>query len=1077
MTKLPEHVEKLLRAGRRRTNRLRRGRALSLVATVSLAVLALAMAVDATATIFDDVARWALTCAVYLTAAGCALWAAIRLVRGRPTFSDLARKVDAAHPELQERLATLVDVATRQAAGEETGASDDLMAYLAREADARVAPYNSRREFPLGSLFLWLLPVLALVLLFTGVAVKHPKLMKCLAQRVLTPWVDTGNLYADDLEVRPGDLTALAGTNITVTVKTKFDFGKPCTIRISRWTGTGWDRERTTPMGEEGVFETVADLAESRWRYRVNCGPAVSRYYEVNVVPRPNYASFQATIAWPAYTARPETVVSNAEVAHVRAVLGSTVTFAVTTKDASQPALTLEGAQASQPATNVWAWTAGCTTTNTVPWTLSMTSPEKFAEEVGRGFLETVEDRAPAVALQEPTGEELALPPRGRLPLLYTANDDFGIAAAELNVRISGTTNMLAVRKLTPEAMEGTARRLATTLDLADLKLDNVGKIVITAVVRDACPPEFGGCHAATSQPIRVRIDTGAKDFVRQALDEMMKRAEDLYRDVRQDLEFARDRANELRNDVRNDHGEYKEHSERRLEELSKRFEEAREKLTTLERAMEEDGRFDPIAEAFRKMLEEEMAAAAQKLQQMQPNAENAAERAQAAKELPDALNQALNGLRPLEGMMKDRGRDVQNYERVKDMAERQESLAQQAEERAAAAAEPAAAEPAAAEADRNEQREWRHAEESLAHTADEMAWHDNMPQIAEASRQMHAAVRRSREEQAGRVDEGAQQRALEAAQQRMRATEQQLQEASARREEAAKIEAAHAQREAEAAAEAAQATAEENAGSENGQPEIPHLPYTEEERSALHRLHNEARDRERRAEQLERQAADELMAAEASDETREAMAEAIAALHHETEAAEAAQREFMQRRWNAKALAPDGKNGELVEALGEAMEKLKAAEQAAAAEQSARAEAKAAEQAAQQQGQGEPQQGQEQGRGQPQPRTSAQAARAAADVLKQALADKQAELGIPEQESGSASRQSGQKSRSQQVFRRMLMRSQLVPQQLRGVLSQEEWVRIRAVLGETDTVDISRVPEEYRDLVKRYFHVLAGEK
>lgn len=1157
MVKLPQHVEKLLRVGRRRTNRLRRGRAIAVVGALALAVLALAMAVDATVTIFDDVVRWALTLAVYLTAAGGALAAAVRLVRGRPTFPQLARQVDAAHPELQERLATLVDVATREAAGEETGASDDLLQLLAREAEAEVSTYNYRREFPLGSLFAWMLPLLALVLLFAGAGLARPKLTKCLAQRVLTPWVDTGNLYADELEVAPGDLTVLAGTNLVITAKAKSDFGGQFTIRISRWTGEGWDRERATPMAD-GVFETAADLSDPRWRYRVNCGPAVSRYHEVRVVPRPAYASFSARIDWPDYTGRAPTVVSNAEVAVVRSVLGSRVTFRIEGKDETQPKFELADATAARPATNVWTWSRACSDTNTVAWTLAMVASEGFVEPVGKGFVETGMDRPPAVAIQAPQEQELALPRRGRLPLLYTANDDFGIAAAELHVRISGTTNEIACLDLQPEAMEGMGRRLATTLDLETLPLQNVGKIVVTAVVRDACPPAFGGYHAATSTPVRVRIDDGAKDYRHQALEEMAKQARDLYNEARHELDQAYNKANELRNDVRNAHGEYKEHSERKLEEISKLFEEALEKLKTLDRAMEEDDRLDPIAEAFRQMLEEQMAAAAAKLQQAQPETEHASERAQAANEMPEAMRQALEAMRPIEPQMNDRFEDVMTLERTQDLAERQESLAQQAEERAERLAEQQQAEAAAARqqaatdqpaanaerqqaaqqqkaadeaADRAQQEEWRRAEENLGWTANEMRWRTESPDIEEAARQMHAAVRRAYEEERGRIDERARAAAMDKAQEKLQKAREALQQAQKKREEAAQVDAAHAVREAEAtqkaqaeadrqyAEEHPQAQPESQPGGEpeghpqaqpenppggepegrpQGQPENPpagapkvdpvRLPYTDGERDNLNRLHREARDLEKRAVNLERDAADELMQAEASEATRQAMGEAIEALHAESEPAEAARRAFERVQWNHDALAPEGQNAEFAQALAKADAEAAEAQQALEQEKAARAAAKA--DAQQQQGQQEqgPQEQQQGQNGEPQapadpaaPPTSAQAARAAAERLKQAVAEQREALGMPQQaaaETKPNQAQPGQPGQqSVQLQQRMLMRSRmLVPPQLRGELSQEEWIRLRAVLGEAESVDLAQVPEEYRELVKRYFHVLAGD-
>ena len=177
------------------------------------------------------------------------LGALIVLVRGRPTNTQLAQRIDARHPELQERLTTLVDVVTREAAGEETGASPALLALLAREADEHVAAYRARHEVPLARLVLWLLPLLALLLLFAGAYWSHPKLVTCLAQRVLTPWVDTGNLYADQITVTPGDLTVLAGTNIVIAVQTTGDFGPTGKLRKDGGGGRGRETGRSEGRG------------------------------------------------------------------------------------------------------------------------------------------------------------------------------------------------------------------------------------------------------------------------------------------------------------------------------------------------------------------------------------------------------------------------------------------------------------------------------------------------------------------------------------------------------------------------------------------------------------------------------------------------------------------------------------------------------------------------------------------------------------------------------------------------------------------------------------------------------------
>ncbi len=1073
MIALPEHVDRYLRCARRRTNRLRRGRALALVGSIALAVLALAMAVDAVATIFDERVRWALSFAVYLTVAGAVLAAFVHLIRKRVTFPQLAREVDAAHPELQERLATLVDVVTREQSGEATGASDALLALLARETDERLAACNCRRDFPLGRLVLWFLPLFLLVGLFAFAHALKPDLTQCLARRVLMPWEDAGNLYADQLDVCPGDLTVLAGSNIVISAQAKIDFGPCRTIRISRKTRAGWDRERATPMDAKGTFETVADLAEPVWRYRVNFGPAVSRAYEVHVVAHPRYETFAARIDWPAYTGRVPSIVTNADIACVRAVVGSRVTFAVRAPAGVTPQLALAGAAASRPATNAWQWTVSCAASNSVPWTLLMANEAGFREKAGEGRLETTVDRAPSVAVQEPVGSELVLPPQGRVPLVFAASDDFGIAAAEWRVMVQGREEPLAAGALAPR--EGGNAQWMKTLDLSELDFEGINEFVIEAVVHDTCPPAYGGVHAATSTPIRVRLDRNAKDYARQTLDAAMKEAAEDLEKARQNIEQAVKGANELRGEVRKEHGAFNEQAERKLDEVTKLFDEAKEKVEKLARDFKADGRFEPIAEAMRELAENEMAAAAEKVEQAQANTENAAERAQAAQQLPDGLVKTWDRMWPLEEKLRKRAGEVRSLERIQALAERQERLADEAEERTAHQNQ---AQPDA----RAEQHAWRRTQEALANQTTGASWNEDSPKLAEAARQMHAAARRARDEARETPRDDAKDRARARAEglKKLQEAEKNLAIAQAQRNEAAKVEAAHAQREAEEAKAQQQQAGGEKSGDEpkggqeqDGQQKAARLPYSESERNALRRLNKAAREAERKAAQNEREAADALMRAEAQEATRKAMAEAIDALHQERGESAEANDAFSKAYWNKRSPAPEGRNEQLSKALGAAQEKAKAAERALAEEQTRAEKAKPDDG-------GSPADRKE--RESSTPGTSAQAARAAANELQQAAREQCAKMGLPQNgeeqrgEEGMANERMAGQHHLRAARLRALRANEPVPTQLKGILSPEEWIRIRAVLGDAEAVDLTRVPEEYRELVKRYFHILAGE-
>lgn len=1040
MTQLPPQVNSFLRTVRHRTNRLRWGRAFARVLFCSLAVLALAMAVDATLTIFNETVRWTLTGVVYSVAVGGLLGALIRLVQKRPTNTALAAQIDARHPELQERLTTLVDVATREAAGEETGASPALLALLAREAEEQVASYNARREVPLGRLFLWWLLPLALVALFVGAYRLRPKLTTCLAQRVLTPWVETGNLYADQLTVAPGDLTVLTGSNIVISVQTTGDFGHTRTIRISRWTGTAWDREHVSPMSEAGIFETVADENEPRWRYRVNCGPAVSRYYEVNVVPHPNYSSFVATVTWPDYTGRVPTVISNQEVSVVRAVVGSAVSFAVTAPPRVTPAFVLAGASETHPATNVWCWGVACAATNRMPWTLQMARrDEGFVEQVGVGRLDVFADQPPVVAVQAPQEANLVLPPRSPLPLVFTASDDFGLASAELRVAVAGTTNEVLRQVLKMESLGGASRRLAATLDFTTLSLDAVRDLEITAIVRDTRAAAFGGAQAATSMPICVHLDQGAQDLARQELDQRIEQMQQLARTAREELERATNQANELRQDVRHEHGAFNESAEEKLAELTKSFESAQEKMSKLVRTAQQDEKFESFAAATQQTLDKEMDAAARQVQQAQPSTENKAERAQAANQMPEAMKAALTQMRQMEKKLGERSDAARQLSRLESLSDRQDRLAQQAEAQAQQTTP------------QQDQQQWRQNQESLGHETGRISWRNDTPELAEAARQMHAAARRSRDEASGREpDEKNQQQMRQKTQQRLEELSRNLNSARERREEAAQIEAEHEKRDAHAA--------QQNASQEkrDGQTATERSPYSDQERTNLERLHHDAREHERRAAQLAREAADSLMSAEAKQTTRQALGEAIEQLYQERKHAERAHKEFQQTRWDKRRPAPKGQNAELAQELRQVAEKVAAAEEVAKKETS-------------------------EGQSNARPGSSAQAARAAANALQQAVARKRSEMGMkPGAEGDQPSSRPGQfagRPAPLDTSRMKNLRVQPVPANLRGLVSPEEWIRIRAVLGESDAVETASIPEEYRELVKRYFQILAGER
>ena len=411
MISLPSSVALLLMRSIRRVRRICLVRGLAAVGIVWILGVVAVMAVDARFVIFDDRIRWAMSAGIALVVLVTAVFAVARPLARRLDFRKLAQAIDARHPELEERFSTLVELSESDAA--KAGFSTALFARVAALGEDDAAEIDLRREFPFFAALVRLgVFLLMLLVLGVGIAVS-PNLTGRLFVRAVAPWVDVGNLFSDEIAVKPGDVVALAGSVIRIEaapVASEADdpsVPRPSyTLRLSRRTGTGWTEETTEPM-VNGVYETTADVNEREWRYRVNAGPAVTRYYYVRVSERPEYESFFARVDYPEYTGFAPSVYSNAEVSAIRAIEGSRVRFDLNVTEPGTVADFRIGGRKVFSHTMV--------SNRTTNWSLELVNRDGFRSSKGRHPLTSYLDQVPTIVIESPASQLPLLPPHAKI--------------------------------------------------------------------------------------------------------------------------------------------------------------------------------------------------------------------------------------------------------------------------------------------------------------------------------------------------------------------------------------------------------------------------------------------------------------------------------------------------------------------------------------------------------------------------------------------------------------------------------------------------------------------------------------
>ena len=277
---LPKPIARTLRAAGTRIRRIVAVRGIFAVLAAALISILCIMAVDAMVTILNPWVRWGLWLCGVAAIAIVAWQALVRPLSRKLTPALLAGLIERNHPELEERLSTVVEL---MASPDSLAEGSDLLMQVVTEAAVKdTGKLSMKREFTARTVrprFLLAAGALGVLLvLFTFWRGNVSRLFL----RAIAPAAEVDNVYAENLRVLPGSAVVLRGAPFAVELAVLGGFPGQAYVRTGKPDGTGRESsERMVQLSadEEGVRRYRHDIGavEGSFRYRVVCGSAVTR--------------------------------------------------------------------------------------------------------------------------------------------------------------------------------------------------------------------------------------------------------------------------------------------------------------------------------------------------------------------------------------------------------------------------------------------------------------------------------------------------------------------------------------------------------------------------------------------------------------------------------------------------------------------------------------------------------------------------------------------------------------------------------------------------------------------------------
>ena len=437
--------------------------------TILLGAMLVAMAVDWLAELHSHGWRWVLSLAA-LGFGGAALVRECLLPLMRAgSLTSVARKVDDAHPALEERYLTLTEFARSEDSPEVRG-SEAMIQKVTQQAATLSTGITAKSVVPRASLFRagkYFGGMCAVLVILFLVSFSQ---MKILCERF---WAPGSNISVTQLQSKTGDLTVGKGDNVTLELVEKGRLTDSASLDIRPANGRQQVISLKRSSGTNAQFVYTQNSVADSFEYRARSGDGQTAWHRVTVTERPKISQVQLRVVPPAYSHLP-TVEEKSLPRRMRALEGSRLEVAF---QSDQPLASM-GLKFSDGKTQLLTASSdgyrfNTTLTNSIAFQAVLTnlrhldSLAKVACDI-----DVYQDQPPSVTVITPNSEITARPD-DKVKIEFEARDDFGLSSAELVVNVKGETNTTTTVIPIPLGKEEGAKvvRKQVDLDLAQFKL------------------------------------------------------------------------------------------------------------------------------------------------------------------------------------------------------------------------------------------------------------------------------------------------------------------------------------------------------------------------------------------------------------------------------------------------------------------------------------------------------------------------------------------------------------------------------------------------------------------------------
>jgi hypothetical protein len=393
--------------------------------------------------------------------------------------------------------------------------------------------------------------------------------------------------------ISPGNSEVIKGQPVQIAVRVQSSILNFITTRqplnlLWRLEGTRTFESAELHADSTGIFKTSLQSIRGSTEYYARFSSTESDHYRLSVVDRPVFRSFQVRLEYPAYTKLPPKI-QEEFIGDVTALAGTRVTLTgIASKDLREGKIVFGTGKPLSLTTSNLKFSTSFRLEVETDYHIEITDAENLANVDPVHYqLKIIPDEAPTIAILQP-GRNIDIAGDQFLRLVMQAKDDFGLSSIRIGYRLIHSRyekpwDSYRFTQIPLPSGVSTDLELPYTWDLGPLHLapEDVVEYFAEAFDNDV----VRGPKSARSQLYLIRLPSTEEVFA-----ELDKGHETSIDDLKQSLQDAKqlkDKIESINQDIKKNK-EMDWQQQKKLEEMSKKYQELQKKLDNAQNKLNE---------------------------------------------------------------------------------------------------------------------------------------------------------------------------------------------------------------------------------------------------------------------------------------------------------------------------------------------------------------------------------------------------------------------------------------------------------------------------------------------------------